>query len=205
MTQTTGTDHPFAHLGPAPYRFVAFFKMPARGLLETNPTAYNAALAEAPRMERGLGSCAHCATPIANVYVISTGDGKRWGVGCDCIMKLAPADRRERKPQIVRAAEQAKRAADRARRHDREAEKLEAADSWIREHADELRAIAHPQAWRAQKGESMLDSLEWFWAHAGTAGKLKAFSRAQRAHAAAASRPVGLMTSAERAAFAVAS
>lgn len=98
-TQPTPTDtrpilsHPFTDsgMGRAPFRFVGTAAIPSNALAEANPTAYNNALRDLPKLENGCGSCAHCCTGIMNIYIVQNADGQRYGVGCDCIEKVGDA------------------------------------------------------------------------------------------------------------------
>jgi hypothetical protein len=123
-------------------------------------------------MKAGTGSCAHCGTAIANVFVIECGNSERFGVGCDCILKL------DRSPKLVDDVRKAKRRADKESRYRREAAKLSEAAQWIEKHREDLAQVPHPQAWRADKGETLADSISWMWSNAGTSGKLRAYRQA---------------------------
>lgn len=82
--------HPFtaSQMGSPPFRFLYIATIPSPSLGEQNPTAYNNALAALPRdLVNGCGTCGHCGTPIMNIHVIRNGDGKKYGVGCECIKK----------------------------------------------------------------------------------------------------------------------
>lgn len=84
--------HPFERtLGPGPYRFVAFFDLGAvLGALQAgNINGYNNGLAMAPKVEAGMGTCAHCGHAILSIFVIETGEKRRFGVGSDCIAKAS--------------------------------------------------------------------------------------------------------------------
>lgn len=156
MTTTNETAHPFAHLGPAPYRFVGVWTMPSRALLEANPDAYNLALAEAPKMEAGYGSCAHCTTPISNVYVIECANGARYGIGCDCILKL-----NEKDPALVAKVRRAKSAAESTNRREKKAAKGREIRDRVREimtaQEEVLKARPHPSISRL----TLFDYLSW--------------------------------------------
>lgn len=156
-------SHPFEHLGPGPYRFVGTWTMPSQALLAANPSAYNNALADAPAIEAGLGSCAHCWTAITNVFIIECSNGKRYGVGCDCILKLDSAD-----PALVRKVKAAKSEADRQKRwakQDAKREKEAARIAVVREQVlvivgakeDELKALPHPSISHL----TLFDYLSW--------------------------------------------
>lgn len=99
-----------AGMGTAPFHFVGTAKIPSPSLGEQNPTAYMNALAALPRdLVNGCGTCGHCGTSIMNIFIVRNAEGKKYGVGCDCIEKTAD------KP-LVRASHLAKLAADRAKR-----------------------------------------------------------------------------------------
>ena len=72
--------HPFEiTIGPGPYKFIGVGRIvldPRRGHV------YNG-----PHCDEGCGTCSHCSQAIMNIYVIQAGDGKNYGVGCDCIEK----------------------------------------------------------------------------------------------------------------------
>jgi len=61
-----------AGLGKAPFKYIGFKQMtysPAPGIFQPGT------------------ACAYCATGINNVFIIESSDGKRFHVGCDCLMK----------------------------------------------------------------------------------------------------------------------
>lgn len=70
---------------------VGFFSLPSPSLAEVNPSAYNNAMAGAPR---GAGTCAHCGTGILHHVVIEI-DSARHFVGTDCAMRVGS-------PSVVR-------------------------------------------------------------------------------------------------------
>lgn len=76
--------HPFSYtLGAGPYKYIGFGKII---ISETSGAVYLG-----PEMDEGCGTCAHCGHAILNIFIILTGEGKRCGVGSDCIHKL-PSD-----------------------------------------------------------------------------------------------------------------
>lgn len=166
---TTVSTHPFAHLGPAPYKFVG---------LETRETreALNA-----QRKADGLvyttnlcgGSCDHCGTAIQNVFWFEAADGKRFKVGCDCAEKAHKSDKQL--PRYMVAARDAKRAHDAKRRRARASEKRAELKALLDNDAirTALSAIDHPSKFRAEKGESLLDWAEWMAKHSGAKGEAK--------------------------------
>jgi hypothetical protein len=167
-------EHLFAHLGPAPYRFV-MFTIPSKSLLEANPEAYYRVISESPlEPGHGTGTCACCGTYITNIYIIECGDGSRWGVGSDCILKV------NRESKLISAVKKAKREADATARHAREDAAVASALDWINAHESELAALPHVQPWRASKGETLLDCVRWYFNNAGVTGKLAIFKQAQK-------------------------
>ena len=66
MSEELVEIHPFAHLGPAPYRFVSVWVMPSKSLAGENPDAWNNALRSAPC---AVGSCHHCSAGLTDHYI----------------------------------------------------------------------------------------------------------------------------------------
>lgn len=119
-----------AGLGLAPFRCVGLFSLPSQSLLESNPTAYNNAMAEMPR-GLGCGSCKFCGTGIMHNFIIESRDAKRFVVGSDCVAKTGDAglrkqtraarltvvrEQRATRRQMARAEREAIWAAERAAR-----------------------------------------------------------------------------------------
>lgn len=165
-TQPETAAHPFAHLGPAPYRFVG---------LEVEE---DRAMAQAARAAAGLihttnlcgGSCDHCGTAISDIYRFRAADGRVFKVGCSCAEKAM-----ERWEPALAAAKKARNAKNKKARDARTATKLAAAKAYL--FADEtqaaLAALPHPKAWAADKGETAADWFAWMWQHSGAARKVK--------------------------------
>ncbi len=87
----TETAHPFeiAGMGTGPYRFVGMVSIPSATLAEQNTDAYNNALRELPRdLIGGCGTCSNCGMAIMNICIVRDGQGRRYGVGIDCIAKI---------------------------------------------------------------------------------------------------------------------
>ena len=73
--------HPFTFtLGEGPYKYVGFGKI---SISETQGAVYHGVA-----MDSGCGTCDHCGHGIMNIYVVETADGKRHGVGSECILKF---------------------------------------------------------------------------------------------------------------------
>lgn len=88
---------------------VGFFSLPSPALAESNPSAYNAAMSEAPK---GAGSCAHCGTGILHHVVIRLADGSRAFIGTSCAEKVGS----ERVQRCVRERVTDEQLAERERR-----------------------------------------------------------------------------------------
>jgi hypothetical protein len=100
---------------------IGFFSLPSPSLAERNPSAYNAAMREAPK---GAGSCQHCGTGILHHVIIRLSDGSRSFIGRDCANRVgSPMVRR-----CVREQMTAEQIADR-----------------------EAKAIASNEAWKAEQ------------------------------------------------------
>lgn len=63
---------------------IGFFSLPPASLAEHNPSAYNAAMREAPK---GAGSCQHCGTGIMHHVVIRIGT-EQYFIGRDCANRV---------------------------------------------------------------------------------------------------------------------
>ncbi len=94
-TQHTSTSfgaqkrHPFSYtLGEGPFQYVGSFDLGQRIASINNGTHdTNSAFADAPHLEAGMGTCAHCGHAILDIRIIRRGDGKLYGVGSDCVLK----------------------------------------------------------------------------------------------------------------------
>lgn len=87
---TLAPAHPFelAGLGTGPYHFIGMVSIPNPSLAEANPEAYNNALRDLPRdLVGGCGMCANCGMSIMNICIVRDGQGRRYGIGSDCVMK----------------------------------------------------------------------------------------------------------------------
>ena len=125
-----------------------------------------------PGPDQPAGTCDSCGQGIKDVYTLRSQDGTEFDVGCDCVEKafklsgckvVDPALREIRR---IKAAAAKKREAARvvelaARLND---------DNALRAL---LSSMPHPKAWAAEQGQTLLDSIEWFFGHAGHAGKMK--------------------------------
>lgn len=161
--------HPFEErgLGKAPFRYVGCYedRGPHRHVVDGVELTVGSP-------GQPMGTCDYCGQGIAICCRIESADGKSFVVGSDCVLKTTKAaattdaDRANAKMRAeVNRDVNARR---KAQRHLRDAEKLAAAKAWIDANADALDAIPNPK----RPGETLRDQAEWFWAHAGTTGKL---------------------------------
>lgn len=139
--------HPFtaAGMGAPPFRFLYVASIPSPSLAEQNPTAYQNALAMLPRdLANGCGTCAHCGTAIMNIHVIRNGEGKKYGVGCDCINKSDDMP-------LMKASRLEKLKADRIKRANAKAARRAA---WLAEIVDEKTGETREQSIQRKAEES---------------------------------------------------
>ena len=137
--------HPFEKFGPAPYRFVDFWEMPGKWLLESNPEAWNNAMRMAPRTGKPgeetvrVGACHHCGTGILNHYILQAANKVTFIVGCDCVFKAASGTQAAQDVERhVKQRQKAQRDAKRAVA--REAARKARESAWRRENAVAARA-----------------------------------------------------------------
>lgn len=157
----TSRIHPFAHLGPAPYRVIGAEH-------RVGPIT----LADGTQVGspgQPMGACQHCGQGIAEVWTVRASDGITFEVGCVCVGKAAKegrdttleTDHKRFKAQHARDMRQAKA------RRDREWIAATLADPAV---AARFAAVPHSLAWRAAKGETLLDDYHWMLRNCGAAG-----------------------------------
>jgi hypothetical protein len=88
-TTPAATAHPFelAGMGYGPYRFNGIHDI-AEAREHAMRHLGGTHRAEHPKLEAGLGTCAHCGMAINIVCIVEDRDGKLWGVGSDCVQKV---------------------------------------------------------------------------------------------------------------------
>lgn len=143
--------HPFQNtIGPGPYRFVGTYDMGAALAHQQSFGDTAAAFRDAPRLEAGMGTCAHCGQAILNICIVRRGDGKLYGVGTDCIMKtddgkLVDAVKLE-KNRIAREKRAAKREAARLARLQEQRDRNGGMTDWeLSEHRNALARAAEQE------------------------------------------------------------
>jgi hypothetical protein len=150
--------HPFerAGLGIAPFKFVGSYE-----------SVFQAVPGD-PDCPIQPGSCCdYCFQGIRYVCRIRSADGREFKVGCDCVYKTG--DKR-----VITDAKRAENKRRTEATHNRADAKIEAARLLLPTVADKLRVQPHPYTWQAERGETMLDRVEWLLANAGRKGKLEA-------------------------------
>lgn len=112
------------------------------------------------------GTCDFCGTGIRYVFHIESADGKKWGVGCDCVRHTQDAG-------LIRRATNEQKLIDRKNRHDREDKKIAELKDWFYSHAEKAKSIPSPNSRRAEEfGETLFDCVEWYLNHAGRSGSI---------------------------------
>lgn len=138
-----------------------------------------AGLGQAPyrlvEVVKGRSSCDYCSTGILFQYWLLAADGKRFKVGCDCVLKTSS----DKALVVAVKTEQQKheaelREARAAKKRKADGERITAARALLPTVADDFRALPHP---RASQGEffaskSLMDWAEWMLVYAGTSGRL---------------------------------
>jgi hypothetical protein len=171
--------HPFQRtLGDGPYKFVGFFYINIQagqmGRPYINPNDIH------PKFVRGAGTCAHCGQAILNVCQIQIGNGEVYGIGLDCVQKVAMPVRE------LTLIEKAKRDHDKALRQARKAKKGQAArdelQALIDSHSAELAAKKHPSEYLANsQGLTLLDYAKWTVEKSNDGGILFALNNVKNA------------------------
>lgn len=137
MSARQAKTHPFeATLGPGPYKFVGMVSIQKPS--ETNPEGNYHTL---PKIEAGMGTCAHCGQGIMNVYMVRTDANKVYGVGSDCLGNL------NFQPEEWTKVKLAQRRHNRMLRIERAMKHLEVAKARYIEHRELLTVTPYWQGW----------------------------------------------------------
>lgn len=148
--------HPFSYtIGEGPYKYVGSFDLGrVIGALHSgNVAAYQNGMAAAPRLESGMGTCSHCGHAILNIQIIRRGDGKLYGVGSDCVLKVAA----EGDVSAISVMERAIRDAEKKRRRDKEAAKVADLEPRFQLALSVLSKAPHPNEYFAKQGKTLAD------------------------------------------------
>jgi hypothetical protein len=145
---TNDLIHPWerAGLGKAPFKFVGMheevFVIPGV-------------------MAKAGGTCAYCSQGIRYVFTCVSADGKRFGVGCDCIAKV-----HHKGVKILSDAERALRNFKAEKRREAFAVRKTAAKATLAANPTLLTDRPHPSF----KDKTLRDYVEWMLANAGLSG-----------------------------------
>ena len=156
MTNQTNTIHKFelAGLGKAPFRFI--------GDYESRGPITNADGSQSGAPGQPMGTCDYCMQGIAICCRIESADGKRFIVGSDCVLKTGDAGL---KRKVVKLKGRASKA--------REAKRIADMISQLEVDQDLRNLLMNTPTPPTYSGRHLLDTVEWFMAHAGHAGKIK--------------------------------
>jgi hypothetical protein len=166
MTATEQHVFEAAGLGTAPFRYVGFREL--RGpikIMDANGVWQGE---ECGAPGQPMGTCKYCGQGIAICCEIVSADGKRFVVGSDCVEKTGDAGLRRVKTDVQKFKREATVA--------RENERIDALHIRLQNDSvlgNLLNSKPHPQAWRNEQGETLLDSVIWMLGNAGHAGKIK--------------------------------
>lgn len=168
LTPNHEAKHPWerAGFGKAPFQWLGCYE-------DIGPHKYPGGL-EVGTPGQPMGCCDYCGNGIAECHKVRSADGREFIVGCDCVRKVND-EKSGVYQKAVRASMDRKNAKATKRRHDkskRERAEIEAmlSDETFRAAAS---AIPHPQAWAAEKGETLLDSFTWMAKNAGMSGRAR--------------------------------
>lgn len=162
--------HPFSFtLGPGPYKYIGF------GQIHTGET-FGARYA-GPEMDAGCGTCQHCGHAIMNIYIVQTGEGKRYGVGSDCIQKVHQAGEFDNMSTFERELRQHKRDSARIQRKNKAAKIEQEVKSILFAHGGILATIPHPNQFRANRGDTFQNYTDWYLSTKHTLGGWQIFKK----------------------------
>lgn len=167
-----------AGLGKYPYKFIGVQSQSDRAQMnrerEANGQIYTT---------NHCTSCDYCSTAIHDAFYLESADGKRFKVGCDCILKYGDSGLRK-------LIEPAKKEHDRKKRR-AAADKREAAALPIAKQAmesmgegswgDWLRAKPHPYEYYAKRGSTLWDYWDFCGAGKNGPNSVKFVKMLQRA------------------------
>lgn len=160
-----------AGLGVAPFALIGVFEK--RGPISLGHHGGCEVLVGAPGQP--MGRCDFCGTAIAECYQIRSSDGKTFVVGCECVRKTDDAG-------LTRAVDrEARRLRNEARHRREDAKCAELRDLIGRPDVQQaLASQPHPIQYRAEQGETFLDSARWMMQHAGASGQLSTLRSVKR-------------------------
>lgn len=162
--------HPFSFtLGPGPYRYVGY------GAIHTSETF--GARYSGPPLDAGAGTCQHCGHAIMNIYIVQTGEGKRLGVGSDCIEKVYVAGEFDNLSAFECELRKRRREKARAQRESKSLSIEKEVKAVAFANGDVLATIPHPNEYRAKQGDTFQSYADWYFSKQHTLGGWKLFKK----------------------------
>lgn len=119
-------------------------------------------------------TCDYCHTSIMYEYWIHSSDGKRFKVGCDCVLKTD--SERSLVDAVKREANRIKTEA----RHAKEDARIAEGVAWFTANREAVAKHPHPYAGRLRDTVTLADYVDWCLG-CGRSGKLAALAMARRA------------------------
>lgn len=160
--------HPFSYtIGPGPYKFVGMGQI---HFSETFGARYIG-----PEMDSGGGTCAHCGQGIVYIYIVKTSEGKRFGVGSDCIMKISCNGGFENLTEFEACHRQAKRKQAQERRERQRKALMTECQEIVAENSDTLASIRAPVL--GSPSGNLLQYARWYMSRPRTLNGYKIFKR----------------------------
>lgn len=163
MSDKPTKAHPFelAGLGQAPFRYVGAVDTAAGGPLRRIGSVGGYDLHTTPG-----GTCAYCGHAIIILCNIVSADKKQFHVGSDCVSKTGDKN-------LVNLVKQEVNRRRREKTSKRNETRIKAAREAVPTVRSQLEALPHPLAWRAEKGDTTADWVDWMFDNAGQSGRLK--------------------------------
>lgn len=159
--------HPFqrAGLGIAPFKYI--------GMTEK-------VIKHADGTEQPSGTCDYCSNGIRYCYQIQSADGKVFQVGSDCVMKIYRLDNEEFRDPIIAKIGDERRRLERNARHQREAKKIEIGRKLFDDNRAYFETLPHPHEYYRSQGQTLADSIEWYFQRGGNSGRLSMIRMMER-------------------------
>lgn len=121
-------------------------------------------------------TCDYCGMGIRYVVMVRSADGKEFGIGTDCAMKLYKSTNvaRASEDEMSRVIREHKNKLAKASRQRREEALIAELSASIVGCEDRLRVKNHPTKYWAEQGKTLWDYLEWYNQNAGRTGRIEA-------------------------------
>lgn len=159
--------HPFSYtLGPGPYRFVRLV------MIKISEVRGAAVIGQCNDVESGIGTCAHCGHAIMDCYIIQTGEGRKFGVGSDCIRKISFDGGFSNLSEFEKELRATKRKKGQERRELKRLELKAESEMLVNKNAAQLKTIPAPEKTRSV---TMFDYCSWYLGNGHTLNGYKIF------------------------------